>query len=178
MDPALKSVLRQQALAARDVGGDGAALTESLTAALASSQGQIIAGYWPMRGEADPRPALESTDGTVCLPVVLATATPLIFRLYDGRLETGRYDTRHPVADCAEVTPTVIIVPLVAFDRQGARLGYGGGFYDRTLQALRAAGPVRAIGLAFASQELPHIPTEPTDQPLDEIVTDRGVLTL
>jgi 5-formyltetrahydrofolate cyclo-ligase len=71
----------------------------------------------------------------------------------------------------------VLIVPLVAFDRRGFRLGYGGGFYDRTLERLRAQGPVTAIGFAYGAQELPEVPVEPTDQPLDLIVTETGILT-
>jgi len=75
-----------------------------------------------------------------------------------------------------EVVPEVLIVPLLAFDRPGYRLGYGGGFYDRTLERLRARGPVTAIGFAFAAQEVDRVPTEPTDQKLDLIVTERGVI--
>ena len=74
--------------------------------------------------------------------------------------------------------PEILIVPLVAFDRQGGRLGYGGGFYDRTLEGLRAKGPVLAIGFAYAAQETEALPLEPTDQPLDMIVTESGVLPL
>lgn len=73
------------------------------------------------------------------------------------------------------VTPDVVIVPLVAFDRKGGRLGYGGGFYDRTLEGLRAQAPVVAIGYAFAAQEAEDLPLEPTDQPLDMIVTEAGI---
>jgi 5-formyltetrahydrofolate cyclo-ligase len=72
--------------------------------------------------------------------------------------------------------PDILIVPLVAFDGRLNRLGYGGGFYDRTLARLRAAGPLRAIGFAYAAQELPGIPADATDQPLDAVVTERGVL--
>ena len=79
---------------------------------------------------------------------------------------------RHP-----RLRPRVLIVPLAGFDAAGNRLGYGGGYYDRTLQLLRETGPVTAIGLAFACQQLPAIPAEPFDQPLDMIVTDQGVLT-
>ena len=75
------------------------------------------------------------------------------------------------------IEPEILIVPLVAFDRKGGRLGYGGGFYDRTLQALRASRPTLAIGFAFAAQEADSLPLEPTDQPLDLIVTERGVIT-
>lgn len=171
-----KAALRAQALAARGQGGDGAALTAALGAALAPHRGAVLAGYWPIRDEADPRPAMAAHDGPVVLPVVTGPAVPLLFRLYDGTLEQGRFGTAHPPARCPEATPAVLIVPLAGFDRAGNRLGYGGGYYDRTLEKLRAAGPVTAIGLAFAVQELPAIPTEPTDQPLDLIVTDSGTL--
>ena len=77
-----------------------------------------------------------------------------------------------------EIVPEIVIVPLVAFDRQGGRLGYGGGFYDRTLEGLRARGPVLAIGFAFGAQEAEGLPLEPTDQPLDMIVTEKDVLSI
>ena len=76
------------------------------------------------------------------------------------------------------MVPQILIVPLVAFDMHGGRLGYGGGFYDRTLQILRAQGPVLAVGFAFEAQQADDLPLESTDQPLDLIVTDAGVLTV
>ncbi|QRZ14880.1 5-formyltetrahydrofolate cyclo-ligase [Paracoccus methylovorus] len=176
MDPDLKSALRRQALAARGRGGDDAALTRHLIAALAPHRGKVLAGYWPMRDEADPRPAMAAHDGPVCLPVVTGPARPLEFRLHDGRLEPGRFGTSHPLADSPVLRPEVLIVPLAGFDLAGHRLGYGGGFYDRTLDALRSMGPVTAIGLAYAVQEIRTIPAEETDQPLDLIVTDTGVI--
>ncbi|TWI38113.1 5-formyltetrahydrofolate cyclo-ligase [Paracoccus sulfuroxidans] len=176
MDPALKAELRRQALAARGAGGDQARLTQLLTEALAPHAGRVLAGYWPMRDEADPRPAMEAQGGEQCLPVVPGRDVPLVFRRYDGRLESGSFGTSHPPPECPEMTPEVLIVPLAGFDRAGNRIGYGGGFYDRTLEKLRARGPVVAIGLAFAVQELEAIPAEPTDQPLDMIITDREVI--
>ncbi len=174
----MKNDLRQQALAARLQGGDDAALTRNLIAALEPHRGKVLAGYWPMRGEADPRPAMAAHDGLVCLPVVLGPARPLVFRQYDGRLEGGSFGTSHPPEDAPELTPQVLIVPLAGFDRAGHRLGYGGGFYDRTLQVLRAAGPVVAMGFAYGVQEIRAIPAELTDQPLNLIVTDREILLL
>ncbi|MEF9601750.1 5-formyltetrahydrofolate cyclo-ligase [Paracoccus sp. PXZ] len=175
VDPALKDALRKAALAARAQGGDDAALTRHLIAALAPYRGKVLAGYWPMRGEADPRPAMAAHEGPVCLPVVTGPARPLEFRAYDGRLEPGRFGTSHPPADSPVLVPEVLIVPLAGFDRAGHRLGYGGGFYDRTLAGLRAAGwPATAIGFAYAAQEIRAIPAEATDQPLDLIVTERG----
>ncbi|SIR10264.1 5-formyltetrahydrofolate cyclo-ligase [Paracoccus thiocyanatus] len=176
MDPGLKAALRQAALAARAAGGDDAALTRHLIAALAPHRGQVLAGYWPMRGEADPRPAMAAHDGPVCLPAVIGPARPLEFRAHGDRLEPGRFGTSHPPADSPLLRPQVLIVPLAGFDRAGHRLGYGGGFYDRTLESLRAGGPITAIGLAYAAQEIRAIPAEPTDQPLDLVVTDQGVI--
>lgn len=174
-----KAQLRAQALAARGQGGDQAALDAHLRAVLAPYAGQALAGYWPMRDEADPRPAMSAHDGPIGLPVVTAKAVPLIFRRWLGdALESGPFGTQHPPASAALVVPQVLIVPLAGFDRDGNRIGYGGGYYDRTLELLRAAGPVAAIGLAFAVQELPAIPAEPFDQPLDMIVTDRETITI
>lgn len=176
MDPDLKARLRREALVARGQGGDAAAMARHLLQVLAPQGDKVLAGYWPMRDEADPRAAMTAHPGPVCLPVVLGPARPLLFRRYDGRLEAGSFGTSHPPADCPVLEPQVLIVPLAGFDRAGNRLGYGGGFYDRSLQALRANAPVLAIGLAYAVQEIRAIPTEPTDESLDIIVTDREIL--
>ncbi len=87
----------------------------------------------------------------------------------------GPFGARVPAAG-SWITPAALIVPLLAFDRDGFRLGYGGGFYDRTLERLRAAAPVLAVGFAFAGQEMETVPTEPTDQRLDAIVSEAGVI--
>ncbi|SNR26559.1 5-formyltetrahydrofolate cyclo-ligase [Paracoccus sediminis] len=175
MSDADKSALRARALAARDQGGDQDALTRHLIAALAPHRGQVLAGYWPMRNEADPRPAMDAHDGPLCLPVVPGKAVPLVFRQWRGQpLVPGPFGTAHPDDSQPVLVPAVLIVPLAGFDRGGNRIGYGGGYYDRTLQLLRDSGHATAIGLAFAVQELAEIPAEPFDQPLDLIVTDQG----
>lgn len=171
-----KAALRARALAARAAGGDGSLIDRHLIAALAPFAGAVLAGYWPMRGEADPRAAMSAHAGPVVLPVVPGPARPLEFRLYQGELQAGPFGTSHPPDSAAVLRPDVLIVPLAGFDRAGNRLGYGGGYYDRTLEFLRNSGAVTAIGLAFACQEVPAIPVEPFDQPLDLIVTDRGPL--
>lgn len=172
-----KAALRLRALTARAAGGDQGALDHHLIAALAPHAGAILAGYWPMRGEADPRRAMAAHDGPTALPVVSGPARPLIFRQWrGGALEAGPFGTSHPPDSAAVLTPRVLIVPLAGFDARGNRLGYGGGFYDRTLELLRESGPVTAIGLAFSCQRLPDIPAEVTDQPLDLIVTEDGPL--
>lgn len=178
MSAAEKAALRARALAARlDGGGDADAVTRHLTDALVPHAGRVLSGYWPMRGEADPRPAMARHVGPVCLPVVTGRAVPLLFRAWDGAaLEPGPFGTSHPPESAPPLTPAILIVPLAAFDRDGNRIGYGGGYYDRTLQLLRESGPVAAIGLAFATQELPRIPAEAFDQPLDVIVTDREII--
>lgn len=170
-----KSALRAQALGARVQGGDQAALDRRLAEALAPHGARVLAGYWPMKGEPDPRPAMAAHDGPVCLPVVPGRAVPLIFRRWAGEpLDRGPLGTSQPPASLPEITPEVLIVPLVAFDARLNRLGYGGGYYDRTLEALRRIRPVLAIGLAWEAQRLEAIPAESFDQPLDMIVTDVG----
>lgn len=173
-----KDRLRKTALAARAAGGDQAALDRALSQALAEWRGAPLAGYWPIRGEADPRPAMAAHDGPVLLPVAVGPDRPLTFRLWRGEdLDPGPMGTRHPPATCPTARPRVLIVPLAGFDAAGHRIGYGGGFYDRTLQALRRDGPVLAIGLAYRVQALPLIPAGPHDERLDAIVTEDGILT-
>lgn len=174
-----KSAARSAGIAARQSVGAGIrrAASAALCTALAPYHGQTIAGYMPMRAEADPLPAmmLAAAQGVVGVPVILAKAQPLQFRRWTPRAKMvpGRFGALIPM-DGTWVAPRVVIVPLTAFDRQGGRVGYGGGYYDRTLQNLRRAGPVTAIGFAYGAQEMPQVPLEPTDQPLDLIVTEEG----
>jgi 5-formyltetrahydrofolate cyclo-ligase len=116
-----------------------------------------------------------SRHGPVGVPEVVGRGKPLRFRLWtpDAPARGGSL-RRHASEGRAGMVPEVLIVPMLAFDASGFRLGYGGGFYDRTLAALRAAGSVTAIGLAFAAQEVDALPVDATDQPLDAIVTEDG----
>ena len=175
----IKAAARKTAFAARKAAqgaGQGAAC-DHLTQVIARLGAVPLAGYLPIRTEIDPRPAMVAHGGPVGVPVILGPGQPLMFRRWTPGvpLVEGPFGAQIP-AEGEEITPRLLIVPLVAFDRRGFRLGYGGGFYDRTLEGLRAAGPVTAVGFAFAAQELPEVPIEPTDQPLDLIVTERGVL--
>lgn len=143
--------------------------------------GAVIAGYAPISSEADPMAILREADarGFPCvLPSVEASASPLTFRRWrpGDPLVDGPHGTRAPGSDAAILMPQVVIVPLLAFDRAGRRLGYGGGYYDRTLAFLRARGQnsVLAIGLAFSAQETDELPEDAGDQRLDWIVTERG----
>lgn len=158
-------------------GGVVAAAQAHLARALAGFGAVALAGYLPIRTEIDPRPVMAAHPGSVGVPVIPGPAQALIFRRWTPQtaLIAGAFGAAIP-ADGPEIIPRVLIVPLLAFDRRGFRLGYGGGFYDRTLEALRRAGPVTAIGFAFAAQEMAQVPTEATDQPLDLIVTERGAV--
>jgi 5-formyltetrahydrofolate cyclo-ligase len=121
--------------------------------------------------------ALHGLGYRVAAPVVTGKGQPLAFREWEPgcRTERGGFGVRLP-ADGEALEPDLLLVPLLAFDAQGFRLGYGGGFYDRTLEALRAVRPVTAIGLAYAAQQLPHVPHGPRDQRLDAVATEAGLL--
>ncbi len=177
---AIKAAARADAFARRKAAhlmGQGTAA--HLSEVLAGYRGVPVAGYMAMRTEIDPTIAMEeaATHGVVGVPVILGKGQPLQFRRWEPGCEMveGTFGAWVPAAG-DWMTPQILIVPLVAFDRRGGRLGYGGGFYDRTLQGLRAAGPVLAIGFAYAAQEADALPLEPTDQPLDLIVTEAGVI--
>jgi 5-formyltetrahydrofolate cyclo-ligase len=119
-----------------------------------------------------------SGHGPVGVPVIIGAAMPLQFRVWepDCSLIFGEFGAQIPETG-DWMTPQIVIVPLVAFDRNGGRLGYGGGFYDRTLEKLRATQPTMAIGFAYTAQEDSDLPLEATDQPLDLIVTEQGIIT-
>ncbi|PKU25207.1 5-formyltetrahydrofolate cyclo-ligase [Telmatospirillum siberiense] len=140
-----------------------------------------VAGYWPMAGEADVRPLLEALAARGCrvgLPVVESKGRPLAFRLWQPgmALEAGPHGTAHPPTDVPVMEPDLLLVPMLAFDRRGRRLGYGGGYYDRTLALLRGKRTVTAVGIAYAAQEMPVLPDEPHDQRLDWVVTETAAL--
>jgi 5-formyltetrahydrofolate cyclo-ligase len=176
--PDFKAAARAEAFARRAqafAGGQGQA-AEILADYLSDHRGRVLSGYMPMRTEIDPLPAMAAHQGVVGVPVIMGKAMPLRFREWSPgvKLVEGVFKAMIP-EDGAWVEPSVLIVPLLAFDARGYRLGYGGGFYDRTLEGLRARGPVLAVGFAFAAQEVAEVPTDATDQRLDAVVTERGV---
>lgn len=181
MDVALteaKSAARNACFQARKVAfaaGQGQA-AELLADVLAGYRGKPLAGYMPMRTEIDPLAAMAAHDGPVGVPVILGKGEPLRFREWSpgAKLIEGEFGALIP-AEGAWIEPEVLIVPLVGFDARGFRLGYGGGFYDRTLEGLRLRHKTTAIGFAFSAQELREVPIEPTDQRLDMIVTEGGL---
>lgn len=181
---AAKAALRIQAHGAR------AALTpsERAEAALAATQhffdsidlrpGDIVAAYWRIRDELDCQPILVrlmDSNQTVVLPVVMGDEAPLDMRVWEqgASLYEAGFGTLAPADLAPRAEPDIVIMPLLGFDKKGTRLGYGGGYYDRTLAHMRKKP--RLIGLAFAAQELDHIPREAHDVPLDAIITEAGV---
>lgn len=178
----IKSLARRAAFTRRQSAFENAHAVQSsyLSEILAGYRGVALAGYAPMRTEIDPLPAMAeaAAHGPVGMPVIKAKSTPLDFREWSPECEMikGTFGAFIP-AQGGWIEPEILIVPLVAFDRKGGRLGYGGGFYDRTLERLRARRATLAIGFAFAAQEADELPLEPTDQPLDLIVTEAGIIT-
>ena len=155
--------------------GQGQA-AELLADFLSEFKGKALSGYMAMRTEMDPMAAMMAHQGPVCVPVIVGKGQALKFREWTPgcAMEMGAFGAEIP-ADGAWIEPEVLIVPLIAFDDQGFRLGYGGGFYDRTLQALRARRATLAVGFGFAAQEMPQVPIDETDQKLDLMVTETGV---
>lgn len=142
--------------------------------------GSVIAGYYPVRDELNSLPLMKqiAASGFRCaLPVVEDVSASLLFRHWRAGepLRDGQFNIKIPLDDAPLVTPAILLVPLLAFDRHGTRLGYGGGFYDRTLRKLRAQGKVTAIGLAFDEQEFDELPREPHDETLNHILTPAGL---
>jgi len=177
-----KAAARQAAFARRKEAYEaGCGHAGYLSEILAGYRGVPVAGYMAMRTEIDPTAALAeaAAHGPVGVPVIIGAGQALKFRTWtpDCSMVPGAFGAMIPESG-AWMTPEIVIVPLVAFDRQGGRLGYGGGFYDRTLEALRAKQATLAIGFAYAAQEMQELPLEPTDQPLDMIVTEKGVITV
>jgi 5-formyltetrahydrofolate cyclo-ligase len=144
-------------------------------------EGACVASYCPIRDEMDTEAlneALREQGCSIALPVIIGRKKPLIFRRYEpgDRLLANPLDIFEPMSAAPGVDPDVILIPLLAFDRKRNRLGYGGGYYDRTIKRLRAKKPLLTIGIAGSFQEVEEIPIGINDVPLDKIVTENEVL--
>jgi len=144
-------------------------------------RGATVAGYWPLAGELDPRPGMDrlrDRGHALALPRLDGRHQPLVFLAWDEGdvLVQGTFELLEPHPSRPPRLPDVVLAPLLAFDRRGGRLGYGMGYYDRTLGHLRSQGlrPL-AIGIAFAAQEVEEVPTGPADVPLDGVITERAL---
>jgi 5-formyltetrahydrofolate cyclo-ligase len=183
-----KAALRSEAVARRDA--LPAELRQAASEAIAArefplpiAQGSIVSGFMAMKSEINPLPLmrrLAERGAALALPAVPGRGKPLIMRAWQWgeALNSGVWGIREPKPDAAEVDPDILLVPLLIFDRRGYRLGYGGGYYDRTIAGLRARKIVTAVGIAFATQEVATVPTTPRDSRLDLVLTEREVIDL
>jgi 5-formyltetrahydrofolate cyclo-ligase len=166
-----------------DVGGAaGPALVHHGLDRLAAFAPRVVSGFWPIRSEIDVRPLMlalaDATGALLAMPVVAARGQALSFRHWhpEAAMVEGPFGTAHPAEAAATLVPDLLLVPLLAFDRSHHRLGYGAGFYDRTLAGLRSGGPVTAVGVAYAAQEVAAVPISAYDERLDLVLTERGFI--
>jgi 5-formyltetrahydrofolate cyclo-ligase len=184
----LKKVIRRDAVARRDAlpAAERAQAAEAIAAwpfPIAIEPGTIVSGFSSLKSEINPVPLMRKLAGQgarLALPVVAGKGRPLIMRAWSfgEPLDSGVWDIREPKADAPEVAPAVLIVPLLAFDRAGNRIGYGAGYYDMTIAKLRAMKPTVAIGIAYAAQEIAEVPVTPRDARLDLVLTEREIIDL
>jgi len=183
-----KAQLRAEALARRD------ALPAEMRAQAAEAvaarglpfplkPGAVVSGFMAMKSEINPLPLMRKlvqAGARLALPAIKGRGHPLIMRAYafGDELARGQWGIREPTPATEEVAPDIVLVPLAAFDRNGHRIGYGAGYYDMTIHALRAGKQVVAVGLAFAVQEISHVPATPRDERLDFVLTEREVIDL
>ena len=176
-----EDALRQRAAAhVRQKDGAGETVRGLGLGLIGQLPGSIVSGYFPIRDELDTIPLLSGVINSgrrVALPVIAAKATPLIFRSWQpgDALEPKPFGLQEPLLGAPELLPEILLVPLSAFDSAGYRIGYGGGFYDRTLELYRSTRKVTAIGVAYDEQEVPSFQHEPHDQRLDFLITPTGV---
>lgn len=181
-----KSDLRRAALERRDalaaaVRAEAAQIVAARDLPVALAPGSVVSGFSAMQSEINPVPLMRrlvDLGFRLALPVVTERRQPLTFRAwaFGDPMTSGVWGIREPVPSAPEVAPDLLLVPLAAFDRRGFRIGYGGGYYDRTLRGLRSQKPIVALGLAFAKQEIPRVPNMPYDQPLDFVLTERETI--
>lgn len=178
----VKAVAERDALL-RDMRQDAAESIAARSFPLKMKAGIVVSGFMPLKSEINPLPLLrklEAMGASLALPVVVGRGKPLIMRqwTWGEQLTAGVKGIREPKSGAPEVDPDILLVPLLAFDRAGYRVGYGGGYFDMTINGLRARKPITAVGVAFAIQEVPKVPTTPLDARLDLVLTEREVIDL
>ena len=181
-----KSELRAAILAKRDAmpAAERQAAAETLAARglpVAVKPGLIVSGFMPMKTEINPLPLmrqLAAAGAQLALPCIDGRGKPLIMRAYafGDQFKSGQWGIREPMPTAAAVKPDILLVPLACFDRAGHRIGYGAGYYDRTIAELRAVKTITAIGIAFAVQEIPQVPATQHDQRLDFVLTEKETI--
>ncbi|MBX9709603.1 MAG: 5-formyltetrahydrofolate cyclo-ligase [Xanthobacteraceae bacterium] len=181
-----KIELRSEAIAQREA--LSAAQRKKAARAIAAHEwpvevppGVCVAGFSSIRSEIDVSPlmqALSKRGAALALPVLAGQDQPLIFRRWSesARLVRGPYGIFEPSSEADEVDPDIVLVPLAAFDRAGHRIGYGGGYYDRTLERLRKLKKITAIGIGFSVQEIAQVPSSEHDVQLDLVLTENEII--
>lgn len=182
----VKAAVRREAIARRDAlpAEEHDAAAQTIAARpfpVAVPPGATVSGFIPLKNEIDLRSLmrkLAQAGAKLALPVVVARGEPLIMRAWElgAPLKSGGWGISEPPAHAPEVLPDILLVPLLAFDRTGNRIGYGAGYFDMTITSLRAQKPITAIGVAFAAQEIAQVPTTPRDARLDLVMTEREVI--
>jgi 5-formyltetrahydrofolate cyclo-ligase len=150
---------------------------------LTIAAGTVVSGFFPMKSEINPLPLLRKLahcGAQLALPVVAGRGHPLTMRAWNpgDDLASGQWGIREPKPEASAVDPDILIVPLACFDRAGHRIGYGAGYYDRTIRHLRDLKKVTAIGIAFAAQEIKRVPATDRDEALDLVLTENEVIDL
>jgi len=180
-----KAHLRNEALAKRDtlapVARAAAAETIAARPFPVSVAGKIVSGFMPLKTEINPLPLLRKladAGATLALPAIAGRGKPLVMRAYafGDEFARGQWGIREPKPEAMQVDPDILIVPLAAFDRRGHRIGYGAGYYDMTIRALRNKKPVIAAGVAFAAQEIDRVPAHDRDEALDFVLTENEII--
>ena len=181
-----KAELRAAALAKREAlppqqRADAANVIAARDFPVPVAPGAIVSAFSPMKSEINPIPLmrkLQDAGAQLALPVIVGRGKPLIMRAwkFGDPFKAGQWGIREPVAEAPEVYPDILIVPLAAFDRHGHRIGFGAGYYDMTIGALRAKKKVTAVGIAFAAQEIERVPATDRDARLDFMLTEREVI--
>jgi 5-formyltetrahydrofolate cyclo-ligase len=181
-----KARLRAAALARRDAlpAAERQVAAQAIAARafpVAVAAGSIVSGFSPMKSEINPVPLmrkLSDAGAQLAMPVIAGRGKPLIMRAWQfgAPLQAGPWGIREPTPDAPEVAPDILIVPLACFDRAGHRIGYGAGYYDMTIHALRAKKKVVAVGIAYAAQEIERVPASERDARLDLVLTEREVI--
>jgi len=184
----LKKTIRRDAVARRDglPAAERAEAAEAIAARpfpIVIKPGTVVSGFSALKTEISPVPlmrALANQGAQLALPVVAGKGKPLIMRAWSfgEPLDSGVWGIREPKPEAPEVAPDILIVPLLAFDRTGNRIGYGAGYYDMTIGKLRAMKPTVAIGIAFAAQQIDAVPVTPRDARLDLVLTEREIIDL
>jgi 5-formyltetrahydrofolate cyclo-ligase len=183
-----KAIVRRDALTRRnalpaDLRAQAAEVIASRPFPVSVAPGVIVSGFMPLKSEINPLPLMRKLAGAgakLALPVIDARGKPLILRAFTfgDALNSGQWGIREPRPEAPEVVPDIMLVPLLAFDRTGHRVGYGAGYYDRTIAKFRATKSALAVGIAFATQEIEVVPITERDARLDLVLTERDVIDL